>query len=209
MTDRALLNAEKRRDRLAAEINKKNQEFENMRKELENLRKEIEAVDLFVAEWHRFADSGETEDTAHQGGEPGEALFGTLAGLGGPSRDVVNPLWSPGPGPGPVPTPPKNPSRQAVGEMAKTIIVNSRRPVPRSELFQALANAGLIIHGKNPEMVLSTMMWRMQEEFVRIPGHGYWLRNSPHFEVGYFPGQPVQSDQEDVDILSSALDFDE
>lgn len=103
-----------------------------------------------------------------------------------------------------VPTPeaePKveNPPREIVGTHAARIIELRDRPISRTELFQTLKAIDIEIRGKDPEMVLSTMMWRMQDTFVRIPGHGYWLRNRPCPAVGYKPGDiPMSSKKQEA-----------
>lgn len=48
--------------------------------------------------------------------------------------------------------------------------------MPRKELFNALAKEGLVIHGKDPEMVLITMLWRESDTIVRLPRTDTGLR---------------------------------
>jgi hypothetical protein len=81
-----------------------------------------------------------------------------------------------------------NPHRVVVGNIAEKTIKQAGRPIPRTDLFAALNAAGLHITGKDPEMVLSTMMWRMQDRFVRIPRFGYWMRDRPCAVANYKPG---------------------
>lgn len=59
--------------------------------------------------------------------------------------------------------------------------------MPRKELFNALAKEGLVIHGKDPEMVLSTMLWRASDTIVRLPPHGYWPKDTPFSPAQYDP----------------------
>ncbi|CAN5285842.1 hypothetical protein BH09PSE1_BH09PSE1_11650 [soil metagenome] len=49
----------------------------------------------------------------------------------------------------------------------------------RKRLFEELAHHDIVIQGANPEMVFSTMLWRMQDRFERIPKRGYWLTGVP------------------------------
>jgi hypothetical protein len=144
MTDRALANAEKRRDEIAAEINKLNQS-------LDELRKSLASVENFISDWHRFADvaldSGadagphSREDTGRQ-----RIIPRILA-----QDDATGPAH-------------KNPDKAIVGQHAKAIIHELGRPVSRSELFTLLGLRGINLEGKEPEMVLSTMLWCTPDE---------------------------------------------
>jgi hypothetical protein len=191
MTDRALANAEKRRDIIAANINKCNQE-------LEALRKDLAAVETFISDWHRFAGNaldsagGEVPDLQKDTRYPQADSQTGPALSAGLLRQHFNPAHR------------KNPDRATVGKNARDIISAARRPVLRTELFQELAQRGLVLHGKDPEMVLSTMMWRMQDQFVRLAGHGYWLRELPWPLAGYEPSAPVIGpgiDEEEFELL--------
>lgn len=96
-----------------------------------------------------------------------------------------------------------NPPRNRVGEEAAIIIDQNARPVPRADLFKALAERGFHIYGKDAEMVLSTMMWRMQDKFVRIPAWGYWFRDRPFPPAKYVPGNiPDTRDKKADDELN-------
>lgn len=78
-----------------------------------------------------------------------------------------------------------NPPRSKVGDAVERILRYEGRPLPRRPLFLKLREAGVEIQGKDPEMVFSTMMWRMQDRFVRLKEHGYWLKDEPCPEIGY------------------------
>lgn len=73
----------------------------------------------------------------------------------------------------------KNPDRVFVTESCVGIINEAGRPMSRSELFQKLAERGIHIHGKDPEMVLSTMLWRGRDKIQRLSTGGYWPANEP------------------------------
>jgi hypothetical protein len=138
---------------------------------------------MFIKEWHRFAV--EEADT--------QSVQGYTRYAQAPDTVV------------PAKITPKNPERNAVGRAAWEIITEVGRPIPRAELFARLAGKGMHIHGKDPEMVLSTMMWRMQEHFVRLPKHGYWKRTVPWPPADYVPGASVEDDGEDQKILQNSL----
>lgn len=82
----------------------------------------------------------------------------------------------------------KNPPRDEVGDRVEWLLDRNGAPMMRADLFRALAEKGIVINGKDPEMVLSTMMWRMQDKFVRIPSWGYWFRDRPFTPAKYKPG---------------------
>ncbi|UZK70549.1 hypothetical protein OKW76_05775 [Sphingomonas sp. S1-29] len=82
---------------------------------------------------------------------------------------------------------PKNPRREAVAEAVLEIISNRGAPVSRSELYEALKARGVAVYGKDPVMVLSTMLWRSQDRIVRLGSEGYWFRNRPYPPANYYP----------------------
>lgn len=88
----------------------------------------------------------------------------------------------------PKPRRPKNLDREVVVKHALEIIDQMGVPMPRKELFDALARRGIAIHGKDPEMVLSTMLWRSQDKIVRLPNHGYWPTGAVWPDAHYYPG---------------------
>lgn len=100
----------------------------------------------------------------------------------------------------------QNPERALVGDRAATALQVAGHPLSRSELFDALSKMGLSITGKDPQMVLSTMMWRMQDRFVRIPGFGYWFRDQPCQVAGYEPGDIPDSRDKKHDELQNELE---
>jgi hypothetical protein len=191
MTDRALANAQKRRDEIAARINQ-------LVQELEVSRKELSSVEGFIAEWHRFADSA-----------------GAVASNTGVNSSYPQSVQAVGEfelhldsNGAPTPTP-KNPGRIVVGIAAQQIIQALGRPVPRTELFSELAKQGVHIHGKDPEMVLSTMLWRMPHDFIRLPHHGYWIRKEPFPAANYTPTQLGEQDSEEIsnniDVIENGI----
>ncbi|ERF82832.1 hypothetical protein JQ559_30580 [Bradyrhizobium viridifuturi] len=86
-----------------------------------------------------------------------------------------------------------NPPRHMVGDKAEKVLLQNGRPMARDELFKAVTRDGMTIQGKDPEMVFSTMLWRMQDRFVRLRPHGYWLTRMPCAAVGYLPSPPLSA----------------
>jgi hypothetical protein len=116
---------------------------------LEELRSELRGVDTFLDQWRKFS------------GVPDSAAL-TLAG---PAPSIRRTR--------------ENSKKEEVAEAAYEIIASEGRPLPRSELFKKLIKRGLIIEGSDPEVVLSTMLWRMRNRIKRLKKGGYWLADRP------------------------------
>jgi hypothetical protein len=151
--DLAYRNAMRKRDDLAAEINK-------LQERLGQAREELARVDGWIAVWREFAGVSEQSGTDTAPVDSGDAAL------------VARP---------------KNPTKEEVAEVAREIIRDADQPLMRADLFQRLQARGIVLHGKDPEMVLSTMLWRMRSRIVRLRGGGYWLADVPNSDVGYDP----------------------
>lgn len=142
--DAAYSNATARRDTLAAQINK-------LQQELDEARSALARVDAFLRDWAEFA--GEPAPTPPV--KSGDTPTGKLRILPKPR--------------------PKNPSKEEVIESVLEILHERGRPMSRSDLFTALQERGVVLEGSDPQMVLSTMLWRMRGKVVRLPKNiGYW-----------------------------------
>lgn len=171
MSDLALKNANAKRDQLASEINQLNQR-------VHDLRAELKTVDEWIAGWHRFAGTSQSgEEFSSPSAEHSQNISAVLVGETGdkPSSERTRTTG--------------NPKKEVVAATARRIIEEAGQPVSRSDLFKELALRGLHIEGKDPEQVLSTMMWRTRESVpvVRLPSGGYWLSEQPHPASGYTP----------------------
>jgi len=69
---------------------------------------------------------------------------------------------------------PKNPNKTDIARTCVEYIRKAGRPLSRKELFDQLKMDGIIVRGKNEEMVLSTMLWREKEIIQRLRSGGYW-----------------------------------
>lgn len=85
----------------------------------------------------------------------------------------------------------RNSKKEAVAAAAREIIRERGEPIMRSDLYKALVARGLTIEGTDPEMVLSTMLWRMRDTVARVQGGGYWLQEVPNPAVGYHPADMI------------------
>lgn len=80
-----------------------------------------------------------------------------------------------------------NPPRQQVADAALSLIRAAGKPLGRQELYDELTAKGLVIHGKDPVMVFSTMLWRERSRIARLRGFGYWPADKPYPPAQYFP----------------------
>lgn len=168
MTDTALANATKRRDLLAAEIN-------SLAQRASDLKRDLAIVDAWIARWHEFAgDPIAPTETAEVA-----SMTATVSSLKTGVEGNAEPKRRRAAG---------NPKKEDVAEAVRQIIQERGEPVSRTELFKVLAARGTIISSEtDPEMVLSTMLWRMRGRVIRLQSGGYWLPEKPYPEVGYDP----------------------
>lgn len=150
MNDPAIKNALERHDALAKRINELNQQ-------LEEVRREMARVEQFIALWKEF--SGEKVD--------GPEIA--------PIRNKIRTIRIPQSGG----DKPVNPPKERIGDVLEAFLKSRQRPATRKELQAHLREVGIQLQGTDPDMVLSTMLWRMKQRFTRVPPHGYWLTDIP------------------------------
>jgi len=143
-------------------------EINQIQQRLEELRREIGRVDSFLRDWAEFA------------GVPAAAAVDS-ANTSAPPPDETKPRA-------------KNPPKEAVVEVVREILRSRGEPMGRSALYNALLKRGVVLEGSDPEMVLSTMLWRMKGAIVRIPKHGYWLADVSHESSGYVSPQDAKEE---------------
>jgi hypothetical protein len=164
MTDRAIENARARHNELSIAIASYGRQIAEWKAEQERIEKFIEA-------WHEFAEMHTAADidisSPPNGDIPppkSEDDYGVVR-----RRRAVG-----------------NPKKEDVADAARQIIADRGEPVSRAELFKELAERGIEIRSdSDPEMVLSTMLWRMRDKVVRLKGGGYWLAERPWEPAGY------------------------
>ena len=133
---------------------------------LKAARAEILKIDAFVAEWHAYAK---------------------LNAKGAPKLDDMPSV------PVAAQKPQPNSKKEEVALLARTLIEIKGAPMTRNELMPKLREMGVVINGTDPDMVLSTMLWRMRDQIVRLSKHGYWLADRPYTPAGYIPGQVIEA----------------
>ncbi|MDX3900355.1 MAG: hypothetical protein QHC40_07590 [Sphingobium sp.] len=160
MTDEALAKAKAKREELLASVSQKKALILDAQSLISRFEGEIAELDHWINMWHRITGTSMQPTAAEH--------IEIIPEKNKPAR-------------------PRNPDRQFVVEQVLEIIQDAGKPLSRRDLFDALATRGIEIRGKDPEMVLSTMLWRTQERIVRIPPHGYWPKEVPFIEGGYDP----------------------
>ena len=130
---------------------------------LAEARDELERVDAFIQQWHEFAGTPILER------DPVVVHYPkTMRGV-------------------------RNSKKEEVAAAARRIIEAEGRPMSRTELYERLIGRGLTINGADPEMVLSTMLWRMRDQVVRLAKGGYWLAGEP-YKAEFYSADPQRDD---------------
>jgi hypothetical protein len=148
MTDAALENALARRDLAARRLKEIADKVDELMDAMYKVREEMQEIDRFIRMWHEMA-----------GIQPPAELEQSKI------EEAVD---------RPKRIRPKNPPREAVAEACVNYIREAGRPLMRAELLDQLTADGIVIRGKDPAMVLSTMLWRSKDIIRRLPEGGYW-----------------------------------
>lgn len=171
MTDKAIENAKALKIQAISEI-------ERLEGELRYWRDRMAMSEHFIDQWNAFA-SGDPVNS-------GDSV----------SSDVNKTATSPKPNQ----KAKRNSKKEDVADAALQFIRERGRPSPRTELYEALVDRGFTIEGADPEMVLSTMLWRMKDKIVRIPNYGYWPIDEVYAPADYHPDIPYQGDEEHAEM---------
>lgn len=118
---------------------------------IKSFKTQISEINAFISQWEKF--SGQSA--------PSLALMNPSQNDTDSDQDAL-----------------RNSTKEDVAAAARRILSGSLSPMPRAALYQRLVSDGLRIHGTNPEMVLSTMLWRAGKDagVVRVKSGGYWLK---------------------------------
>ncbi|MER8551581.1 hypothetical protein NKH69_09975 [Mesorhizobium sp. M0976] len=155
MSDKALDNAKALKIKALSEI-------ERLEDEARVWRDRIAMADQFIDQWNAFASGEAVNPVGSVSVEQNKQAPSTA------KRNVI-----------------RNSKKEDVAAAALEVIRDRGEPVSRTDLFKALIDRGLTIEGSDPEMVLSTMLWRMREKIVRFKNGGYWDARSDWEPAGY------------------------
>lgn len=151
MSDEAIMNALARRTDLEGKIAKAEETIKRSRAQIIEINK-------FIKQWEKFSGKSADQVTSANPLQNREDLQ-----LDSPSRGLAPSN--------------QNPKKEKVAEEVIHILENAGKPLSRSDLFRQLQARGVTLHGANPEMVLSTMLWRTRDAYdiVRLKSGGYAL----------------------------------
>jgi FtsZ-binding cell division protein ZapB len=151
--DQAIQNAEARMDKIREEARTLSKEIERIQEQRNALQAEFEHLANFRRTWYEIA--GIKPHTPEKQVRPMRVIE---------AQDPTDKR-------------PLNPDRRFVADKVVEILRNEGRPLSRKELFDRLSKVGVEIQGKDPLMVLSTMLWRSKSKVRRLKSGGYWPTN--------------------------------
>lgn len=188
--DAAYRNAMLVRDQIDGRIKK-------LKQELEVLEHEADRVARFLSDWEEFANiqvAGSVDTDVSIAKNSG---FATFSSADSDPDDLHSAAATSG-CPKPVSARAQNPPKERVGDVVQEILQTEGKPISRETLFSMLPDHGIMLHGKDPQMVFSTMLWRMKERFVRLQGWGYWLTDKPFAPARYEPESVAENDDDEL-----------
>lgn len=148
MSDDAILNAVSKRAELEARISRAEESIR---------RYKVQAAEIsrFIKQWEKF--SGRSADEVQ-----------VAKSLQTPQHLRLAEMFG---------DPAKNPKKEEIAKQVVEILEAAGIPLSRADLFKRLQDRGVTLHGANPEMVLSTMLWRTRDAFniIRLKSGGYAL----------------------------------
>jgi hypothetical protein len=153
MPDAALDNAMARRSHMVDELNQIANDINGLIERHARVRSNLEEVENFIKMWHDMA-----------GILPPQEIERSVSVEGADGSKRIRP---------------KNPPRETVAEACVNYIRGAGRPLMRADLLDQLTKDGIVIRGKDPAMVLSTMLWRSKGIIRRLPEGGYWPAGQP------------------------------
>ena len=156
MNDIALRNAEARCDLVKARISGFRKERRQLDELLTQAEVELADVEKFIDTWYELSGLQRSE-------------------LSEQNMDMIARIKAPV----------DNPSRQEVAKAAIALICQAGRPLSRRDLFELMPSVNIRLQGKNPEMILSTMLWRTKNLIVRLPKYGYWPADTDYPEADF------------------------
>src|SRR6266545_90909 len=118
-------------------------EINELSQRVDDLRRKLSKIDDFISTWEEFAGNKAQPD----------AQTGKILNTSRTTREKrVRPV---------------NPPKERVGDYVEAFLKEIGRPASRREVSDELKKRGIILQGTDPDMVLSTMLWRMKHRFQR------------------------------------------
>jgi len=76
------------------------------------------------------------------------------------------------------------------------VLIAAERPMKRGDLLSALTRRNVKVGGGDKSKVLGTILWRAKDQFVSLPGWGYWVKDRPYLPALYDPAKASVSDND-------------
>lgn len=137
--------------------------YERAQLRREELRKELEEIELFLKLHHKFS---------------------TGTGVQQVTQDEDGPVILP-----PISKTKRNLSKHKMARTVRSIMIDKMRPMTRTDIVEALELTGVPVAGVDKSKAVGTIMWRLRDRFVNIPGYGYWPNDLDCEAAGYTVGQ--------------------
>jgi len=64
-----------------------------------------------------------------------------------------------------------------IAERAKKVILEAGHPIQRGDLVRRIEESGLPIHSNDKGKYIGTVLWRNDDVFTNVEGHGYWIKD--------------------------------
>lgn len=90
----------------------------------------------------------------------------------------------------------KTGSREEFARVARQVLLDTGRPMSRSEIADAVMARGVHVGGKDKAANVGTLMWRMNDRFVNLPGLGYWPKDVEYSPARYSPTSGADTTRE-------------
>jgi hypothetical protein len=86
------------------------------------------------------------------------------------------------------PTTSKGLSREQLRPHIEAVIREAGKPLTRGNLLKKLDQRGTPVGGEADRAKnMGTIMWRLKDQFINLPGYGYWIKGEPCPAAGYDP----------------------
>ncbi|MER9432972.1 hypothetical protein [Mesorhizobium sp. M0408] len=180
--------------------------FEKLQLQKEEYRKRIEEIDLLVSLLQKYGiEDVIAEDQQGEAEKLFEAVGDKAASMppAGKRRRLFDftPLRSHPPST--TDRPSRNLPRKRMSQVVTQILTERQKPMTRNEMVDALELKGIPVAGVDPPKAIGTILWRMRDEFVNLPGWGYWLIGEDFAPAAYKGlGQAPLGEAEDDETQS-------
>ena len=83
--------------------------------------------------------------------------------------------------------PTRNLPKTRMANEVSLLLRDRQKPMTRTEIAEALELKGIPVAGVDPSKAIGTILWRMRDEFVNLPGWGYWFIGEEFSPAAYKP----------------------